>query len=94
MRTSTLGFVGVAAGFLTGCSSFGGFTPPQITYDNEKPAVLVAEPPKAVEVVEVPKPLPLPGQLMPAPGRLSTPPELADPRERVDRANAAARVLY
>jgi type IV secretion system protein TrbG len=92
MRTSTIGFVSVAAGFLAGCSAFGGFTPPQISYDNEKPAVLATEPPKAVEVVEVPKPLPLPGQLMPAPGRLSTPPELADPRERVDRANAAARV--
>jgi type IV secretion system protein TrbG len=92
MRPSTLGFVGVAAGFLAGCSAFGGFTPPQISYDNEKPAVLAAEPPKAVEIVEVPKPLPLPGQLMPAPGRLSTAPELPDPRERVDRANAAARM--
>jgi type IV secretion system protein VirB9 len=42
-------------------------------------------------VVEVPKPLPLPGQLKPAPGARSAP-EPRDPRQRVDLANAAARV--
>jgi type IV secretion system protein VirB9 len=42
-------------------------------------------------VVEVPRPLPLPGQLKPAPGARSAP-EPRDPRQRVDLANAAARV--
>jgi type IV secretion system protein TrbG len=41
--------------------------------------------------VEVPKLLPLPGQLKPLPGSRS-PPEPRDPRQRVDLANAAARV--
>ena len=38
------------------------------------------------------KPLPLPGQLKPLPGRKTAPPEPADPHVRVDQANAAARV--
>ena len=44
-----------------------------------------------MQVVEVPKLLPLPGQLKPLPGSRS-PPEPRDPRQRVDLANAAARV--
>jgi type IV secretion system protein VirB9 len=49
------------------------------------------EPPRAVEVVTVPEPLPLPGQLKPlAGGPVSS--EAADPRRRVGAANAAARV--
>jgi type IV secretion system protein VirB9 len=42
-------------------------------------------------VVEVPRPLPLPGQLKALPGARSAP-EPRDPRQRVDLANAAARV--
>ena len=43
--------------------------PPEISYDNTpKPAVLQADPPKPVQIVELPKPLPLPGQLKPLPG--------------------------
>ena len=73
---------------VAGCTTF---KPPQIGYDDEQPAVLQAEPPKAVQVIEVPKPLPLPGQLKPlASGRPASEPH--DPRERVDLANAAARV--
>ena len=49
------------------------------------------EPPKPVQVVEVPKLLPLPGQLKPLPGPRAVP-EPRDPRQRVDLANAAARV--
>jgi P-type conjugative transfer protein TrbG len=41
--------------------------------------------------VEVPKPLPLPGQLKPLPLHRSAP-EPRDPKQRVDMANAAARV--
>src|SRR5580704_9020369 len=73
---------------LGGCATF---KPPQISYDDEQPAVLQADPPKPVQVVELPKPLPLPGQLKPLPGARSAP-EPRDPRQRVDLANAAARV--
>lgn len=67
--------------------------PPQINYDNTpKPAVLQADPPKPVQIVELPKLLPLPGQLKPLPGNSKQPPELADPHARVDQANGAARV--
>jgi type IV secretion system protein VirB9 len=73
---------------LTGCATF---KPPLIGYDDEQRAVLQADPPKPVQVVELPKPLPLPGQLKPLPGARSAP-EPRDPRQRVDLANAAARV--
>ena len=48
------------------------------------------DPPKPVEIVELPKPLPLPGQLKPLAGasRRRKPPI---PTVRVDQANAAAR---
>jgi type IV secretion system protein VirB9 len=75
---------------LAGCSTF---KPPQISYDDPpaEPAVLETEPPKPVHVVEVPRVLPLPGQLKPLPGERSAP-EPRDPKQRVDLANAAARV--
>ncbi|MBS0483128.1 MAG: P-type conjugative transfer protein TrbG [Proteobacteria bacterium] len=69
--------------------------PPAIAYDNPPPAEIAAtpapEPPKPVEVVAIPEPLPLPGQLKPV-GESPRPPESADPRNRVDAANAAARM--
>ena len=65
--------------------------PPQISYDDAEPAVQLADPPKPVEVVEMPKLLPLPGQLKPLHGAPSKP-ESGDPRKRVEKANAAARV--
>ena len=75
---------------VAGCSTF---KPPQISYDDARaePAVLEAEPPKLVHVVEVPKLLPLPGQLKPLAGRRPAP-EPRDPKQRVNLANAAARV--
>jgi len=83
----------LVSGFtLAACSTF---KPPEITYDDPgaTPAVRLPEPPKPVEVVALPTPLPLPGQLKPLPGaRRSASPEVADPRIRVDQANAAARV--
>jgi P-type conjugative transfer protein TrbG len=67
-------------------------SPPQISYDDDaQPAVQLADPPKSVEIVEVPKLLPLPGQLKPLHGAKSEP-ESGDPRQRVEKANAAARV--
>ncbi len=51
----------------------------------------LGDPPKPVEIVEMPKLLPLPGQLKPLNGTHSKP-ESGDPRKRVEKANAAARV--
>ena len=82
-------FVLLTAMALSGCASF---RPPPISYDDPpEPAMLEPEPPKPVQVVEVPKLLPLPGQLKPLPGPHAAP-EPRDPRQRVDLANAAARV--
>ena len=88
MGSRSLGFMLLVSTALTGCATF---KPPQIGYDDEQPAVLQADPPKPVQVVELPKPLPLPGQLKPLPPQRSRP-EPKDPRQRVDLANAAARV--
>ena len=88
MKSRSLGFVLMMSAALTACATF---KPPEIGYDDEQPAVLQSDPPKPVQVVEVPKPLPLPGQLKPAPGARPAP-EPHDPRQRVDLANAAARV--
>jgi len=89
MRAQACGIV-LIAGALAGCSTF---KPPQISYDEPppQPAVLEPEPPKPVQVVEVPKLLPLPGQLKPLPPQRSAP-EPRDPKQRVDLANALARV--
>jgi P-type conjugative transfer protein TrbG len=89
MRTQACGLV-LIAGALAGCSAF---KPPQISYDEPppQPSVLEPEPPKPVQVVEVPKLLPLPGQLKPLPPQRSAP-EPRDPKQRVDLANALARV--
>ncbi|MGF6227852.1 P-type conjugative transfer protein TrbG [Inquilinus ginsengisoli] len=65
---------------------------PSIRYDEPVEAVRLPEPPKPVDIVEVPKPLPLPGQLKPLPGGKRAPPEPSDPKLRVSRANAAARM--
>jgi type IV secretion system protein TrbG len=90
MRFLSHGLVVLGATALTGCSTF---KPPQISYDEPppQPAVLEPEPPKPVQVVEVPKLLPLPGQLKPLPPQRSAP-EPRDPKQRVDLANALARV--
>lgn len=68
--------------------------PPQITFDpiDFQPAKLDAEVPPPVAVIEVPKPLPLPGQLLPAPTqRNSASRELGgSPRSRVEAANRSA----
>ena len=89
MHPNPLSLVLVAAAALAGCSTF---KPPQISYDDPpEPAVLEADSHKPVQAVEVPKLLPLPGQLKPLPGARAAP-EPRDPRQRVDLANAAARI--
>jgi type IV secretion system protein VirB9 len=80
---------------LIGTTALGGcahkLIPPDITYDDFVPAAQAAEPPAPVQVVEVPKPLPLPGQLKPVEGD-KAPPEPKDPKDRISQANKAARV--
>jgi type IV secretion system protein VirB9 len=81
----------VCASALAGCAT--AHRPPEISYDDTpKPALLAPDPPKPVQVVELPEPLPLPDQLKPLPGTRTAPPELHDPTARVAAANAAARM--
>jgi P-type conjugative transfer protein TrbG len=75
---------------LGACSTW---TPPQINYDDKpQAAVLQPELPKPVQVVEVPRLLPLPGQLKPLPGNVPVTHEAPNPQARVAAANNAARV--
>lgn len=68
--------------------------PPEISYDSEDfaPAALETDA-RPVEIVKIPEPLPLPGQLKPVPGKRK--PHAADaksPEDRVVDANTAAAV--
>lgn len=65
--------------------------PPTIAYDDPQPAHLEPAPPKPIQVVSLPEPLPLPGQLKPVADE-TPPPELKDPARRVQQANIAAKV--
>jgi len=80
-------FVAASLLALSACSNH---PPPEIRYDaaEMKPAVLTPEPPKPVEIVEVPTPLPLPGQLQPPPKPEA--PDNRPPPARVEAANRAA----
>ncbi|MCZ4107029.1 P-type conjugative transfer protein TrbG [Brevundimonas diminuta] len=92
-RRSASAVLLVSATVLAGCATTSA-KPPAIAYDDpprEIAATPAAAPPRAVEVVTVPEPLPLPGQLKPV-AESASPPEPADPRRRVGAANAAARV--
>lgn len=66
--------------------------PPEISYDDPVPAVQAVDPPAPVKVVELSRPLPLPGQLKPVGKDAKPEPEPTDPAARVNLANAAARV--
>jgi len=87
-RTSTFAIL-LCTSALAGCAT--GNRPPEISYDNAVPAALSADPPAPVRVVEIPRPLPLPGQLQPVEPTRRTP-EPTDPTARVNQANAAARI--
>lgn len=55
----------ISVGLLAGCATTSA-KPPAITYDDppvEIAATPAAQPPHSVEVVTIPEPLPLPGQL-------------------------------
>ena len=77
----------VSAVALTACA--GRNPPPAIAYDaaDFRPAAIEPEPPKPIEIVQTPQPLPLPGQMLPPP---SVKPEARAPTARVDAANRAA----
>ena len=90
MRTLPLATLLLAGASLGACSTW---KPPGISYDDTpRQAMLQADPPKPVRIVELPKLLPLPGQLKPIPGARTAPRDAADPHARVDQANVEARV--
>jgi len=73
MRLHTLFMVLLSSVALTACATF---RPPEISYDDDpRPALFQSDPPKPVEVVEIPKPLPLPGQLKAVSGAKPSGPE-------------------
>lgn len=91
-RRSASAVLLMSASALGGCATTSA-KPPAIAYDNPPPEIAATpapEPPKPVEVVAIPEPLPLPGQLKPV-AATAAPPEPADPRTRVGAANAADR---
>jgi type IV secretion system protein TrbG len=90
MQHKILPFLLLGTAALAGCSTY---KPPPISYDDTpRPAVLLPDPPKPVDIIQVPTPLPLPGQLKPLYGANAGPSEASDPTFRVAEANAAARV--
>ncbi|MEQ1756532.1 MAG: P-type conjugative transfer protein TrbG [Micropepsaceae bacterium] len=91
MNLSKLLASGVSMLALTACASQGA-PPPQIAYDNEefRQAFAAPEPAKPVEVLTIPEPLPLPGQLKPLPGNKLMKVRSGPPQTRVDAANRVA----
>lgn len=79
----------LSASALVGCAKK--YIPPEIDYDDAAPAVLTVDPVGAVKVVELAKPLPLPGQLKPINGEKAKA-EPGDPKARIMEANEAARI--
>lgn len=93
MRRLTLPLILLSSVSVSACAHR--WTPPEIALDTPvaaAPAVLAPEPPRAVEIVTIPEPLPLPGQLQAIPPPVSPLTEPADPRRRVESANGEARV--
>lgn len=88
-RISALPLILLCTSALAGCATTQ--KPPEIGYDDAAPATLAIDLPAPVTVVEIPRPLPLPGQLKPVTVS-RTKPEAADPRARIAEANAAARM--
>ena len=86
MRSTLILLVSALA--LAACA--GKTPPPAIAYDSDsfRPAAIEAEPPRPVEIVTLPEPLPLPGQLQPPPSE--TKPDKRTPTVRVEAANKAA----
>jgi type IV secretion system protein TrbG len=90
MRQHVIAIILLSTSCLSGCAIG---KPPAISYDNlPKQAVIAPNPPKPVQIVEVPKPLPLPDQLKLLPVENIPSLEARDPRLRVDTANKVARL--
>jgi type IV secretion system protein VirB9 len=89
LRKAALPIILLATTALAGCAT--AQKPPEISYDDAAPAVQTVDPPAPVTVVELPRPLPLPGQMKPVETTRSAP-EASDPTARVNQANAAARI--
>lgn len=90
IRTAILPALLTLAGLpLAACSSSHAQTRP-LTFDAAPAAVPEPEQPRSVEIIRIPEPLPLPGQLKPI--ATASAPEPADPRTRIGSANAAARM--
>ena len=89
LRRAAFPVVLLAATALAGCATTN--PPPEISYDNAAPAVQTVDPPAPVTVVELPRPLPLPGQLQRV-EETRRAPEPSNPTARVNQANEAARV--
>lgn len=88
----TLLLAGISASLLTGCAAERGDPPPAISYDIDDFAPAIAtEQPRPVEIVTIPEPLPLPGQLKPLPAGRTGSKDRRQPAERVEAANQAAR---
>jgi P-type conjugative transfer protein TrbG len=88
-----LSFFAALLGSASLCACSSAWKPPSISYDNTpRQAVLEPNPPKPVQIVQIPKPLPLPGQLKRLRHGRHVPPQPADPHLRVEEANRAARV--
>jgi len=92
MKTPTFPRVAIivpaVALLLAACA--GKMPPPAFQYDGAdfKPTVVAVDPPKPVEVVEIPVPVPTPGQLQPPPSQPK--PDTRPPTARVAAANRAA----
>jgi type IV secretion system protein VirB9 len=89
LRKAGFALLLLSATALAGCATMQ--KPPEIAYDDAAPAVQTVDPPAPVTVVELPRPLPLPGQMKPV-ERSRQVPEPTDPASRVNQANAAARI--
>lgn len=88
----TLLLAGISASLLAGCAAERGDPPPAISYDTDDFALAAAtEQPRPVEIVTIPEPLPLPGQLKPFPAGRTGSKDRRQPGERVEAANQAAR---
>ena len=90
MRALTLAAIVAAGASIDACSIW---KPPAISYDDTpRQAVLQPDPGGPVRIVQLSKPLPLPGQLKLIPHGKTRSTEPANPRIRVEQANGAARV--
>jgi len=75
---------------LAGCATASA-KPPSASYDDAVPAVQASPAAAPAEIVAVPTPLPLPGQLKPLSGAAPRS-DRSDPRSRIGAANEAARI--